>query len=223
MNLQESLNALEESVKNVIESANSDDKTSLYNALALRKNAESFGKSDKNFDVIVFGDLNRFKGLNDSFGHKAGDTAIKFVGEMIQELFVKRCNAKAFRQSGDEFVILLQSKDLEHFKSLTDTFAVCEFHYEDKNIKTAMSFGYAVSKGEIDFDTLQMRAENACQYAKSQGDGVCVEWTEEIEQESLIHLRNRCNNCGARIICNVPLRHSPQKLKCCPFCKSEFI
>lgn len=222
MNLQESLNTLEEAVKKVIEAANSDDKTPLYNALALRKDAESFGKSDKNFDVVIFGDLNRFKGLNDQFGHKAGDIAIEFVGEMIQTLIVEGCSAKAFRQSGDEFVILLNSKDLESFKSSINSFEVCEINYEDKSITTAMSFGYALSKGEVDFDTLQMRAENACQYAKSQGDGVCVEWTEEIEQESLIHLRNRCGNCGAKTVCNVPRKNNPQKLKCCPFCEKPF-
>jgi hypothetical protein len=86
-----------------------------------------------------------------------------------------------------------------------------------------MSFGYALNEGEVDFDALQMRAENACQYAKSQGDGVCVEWTEEIEQESLIHLRERCGKCGAKISCNVPRRNDPQKLKCCPFCESPFV
>jgi hypothetical protein len=86
-----------------------------------------------------------------------------------------------------------------------------------------MSFGYAISEGEIDFSTLLARAETACQYAKLQGDGICVERTEEMEQESLIHLRERCDKCGAKMTCNVSRRNDPQKLKCCPFCESPFV
>src|SRR5215211_1126531 len=114
MNLQEAISALESvkealesAVKEVVAAALSDDKTPLPNALALRAAASRVGTGGDNPDVVIFGDLNRFKGLNDQFGHIVGDAAIRFVGVLIASLVVKECKAQAFRSSGDEFVILL--------------------------------------------------------------------------------------------------------------------
>lgn len=220
MNLQEAISALESAVTEVVAAALSDDKTPLPNALALRQAASRVGTGEDNPDVVIFGDLNRFKGLNDQFGHIVGDAAIRYVGVLIDSLIVKECQAQAFRSSGDEFVILLSSSSLEQFKTIVPSFASCSFKLEDKTYKTAISFGYAVSQGETGYDELLARAETACQAAKFQGDGVCVEWTEEIEAQATDSLRDRCTNCGAKIRCDVPRDTAPpdRKLLCCPSC-----
>lgn len=220
MNLEEAINALESALKEVARAAASDDKTPLGNALALTKAASLVGIGEDNPDVVIFGDLNRFKGLNDQFGHDAGDAAIGEVGKLIQELLVKECQAQAFRRSGDEFVILLSSHSIEKFKARVSSFASCSFQFEGKAIKTAMSFGYAIRRGESSFADLLAKAETACQVAKSQGDGECVEWSEDIERQAIDSLRDRCTNCGAKITCNVPRQSFPKsrKLLCCPCC-----
>jgi len=191
MILRDALTELVAAVDKVLEAARSDDKTPLENALALREDASFFGREGTSFDVVVFGDLNRFNGLNDTNGHDAGDTAIGHVGKMIKERIIEPCKAKAFHPSGDEFVILLSQDCLPNFISLAPSFGECLFQYDGESLKTGMSFGYAITGGEDDFETLRLRAETACQYAKTLGDGVCIEWTEEIERESLTHLRER--------------------------------
>ena len=217
MNLQEAIEALKSAVAGIVEAALSDDKTPLGNALALRQAASLFGTGGDNPDVVVFGDLNRFKGLNDQLGHEAGDAAIYYVGVLLQERLVAECQAQAFRRSGDEFVILLSSQKLERFKTLAPTFASCEFQFEGETRKTAMSFGYAIGRGEADFADLLAKAETACQIAKSQGDGVCIGWSEEIERQAVHRFRGRCLNCGAKIMCDVPRQATPvsRLLSCC--------
>ena len=249
MNLQEAINALAQVVAEVAEAslrtdatldtpkrlaqaladvaaaALSDDKTPLGNSFALSEAASLVGAGGDNPDVVIFGDLNRFKGLNDQFGHIVGDAAIGYVGGLIFDLLVKGCQAKAFRRSGDEFVILLSSRELEKFKTITASFSSCSFEVSGETRKTAMSFGYAISRGAFSFEDLLSRAETACQVAKGLGDGVWVEWTEEIEREAVDNLRDRCRNCNTTIICKVPRQAAPKdgKMLYCPCCGKSLV
>jgi diguanylate cyclase (GGDEF)-like protein len=225
MNLQEAITALEQAVGEVAKAALSDDKTPLLNALALRQEASSVGVGEENPNVVVFGDLNRFKGLNDQFGHIVGDAAISYVGQMVNELLVKGCQAKGFRPSGDEFVLLLSNHSLAKFKSLVASFASCSFEFNGETRTTAMSFGYVLAAGNYTFDDLLSRAETACLVAKSQGDGACVEWSVEIEREVVDNLRDRCSHCNATITCKVSRQAAPKdgKMLCCPCCGKSLI
>ncbi len=220
---EESVSVLQAAVQSVIQTALVDDKTPLGSALALQQTFSST-TDEGSFDVVVFGDLNRFKRLNDRFTHTAGDAALRRVGTMIEELFVKECGAQAFHPSGDEFVILLKREVLESFKTYAKSFAKCAFEFEGQQIKTAMSFGYAVRQAEIDFDTLLNRADTACQAAKRLGDGSYLEWTDEIEIESksFVTLRDvHCPTCRAIITCDVPRQISQPKINICPVCSTS--
>ena len=55
--------------------------------------------------AVVFLDLDRFKVLNDAFGHPFGDAVLKLVGDRLGDLV--RDSDTVARQSGDEFLILL--------------------------------------------------------------------------------------------------------------------
>jgi diguanylate cyclase (GGDEF)-like protein len=139
-----------------------DDKTPLGTALALAQEEQLINEASSEFNVIVFGDLNDFKQLNDNFGYVAGDVAIKQVGETILEVIVKDLQAKAFRQSGDEFVILLKEDSVERFLSVTHTFSDISITHLDQKLRTAMSFGLARGDDKTSFRELQGRAEIAC-------------------------------------------------------------
>src|SRR5947209_13463386 len=132
MNLQEAINALEQAVGEIAKAAGeiakaalSDDRTPLGNAFALSQFTSSVGAGGDNPDVVILGDLNRLKALNNQFGLIVGDAAIGHVGRLIFNLLVEGCRAKAFRRSGDEFVILLSSNQLDKFKSVVPSFASC--------------------------------------------------------------------------------------------------
>jgi diguanylate cyclase (GGDEF)-like protein len=195
-----------------------DDKTSLGNALALEQEERLINDGKSKFDVIVFGDLNNFKRINDDHTHDAGDLAIRVVGETIRKIVMEDLEAEAYRQSGDEFVILLRQEFIERFLSSTSSFGNINFSHKDKELKTAMSFGYARSDGKTSFRDLLERAEVACQHAKVQGDGACVEWTENIKLNPLVRIAESCKKCGAKITCNISRQNAPAKLICCPCC-----
>ena len=124
MNFQEAVKALQLAVEELSKAALFDDKTELLNSVALGQTAAVVGTGEGHPDVVVFGDLNRFKALNDQLGHVAGDVAISAVGQLIQELLVEQCEAKAYRRSGDEFVILLSKDKLDEFKEKVLSFGV---------------------------------------------------------------------------------------------------
>ncbi|HXI23759.1 MAG TPA: GGDEF domain-containing protein [Pyrinomonadaceae bacterium] len=211
--------AVTNAVADVLQAALADDRTPLRNALALEKVSSSVGTGGDSPDVVVFGDINGLKNLNDQFGHVVGDAAIGKIGELLKYV-ADRCNAQAFRRSGDEFIVLLSSGSLEQFENEVSAFSPCEFQSDETSYRTGISFGYAVSGGEIDFIDLLSRAEAACQIAKSQGDGKCVRWTEEIERQTMESLRHRCRNCGSLIVCSIPKAALPAKrqLTTCPCC-----
>lgn len=64
---------------------------------------------DTNLSVIIL-DLDHFKGVNDMFGHLAGDTVLQIVARVLsQEL---PAEAMVARYGGDEFVVLSRAIDL---------------------------------------------------------------------------------------------------------------
>ena len=228
MNLQESISAFQTSVQTaldaVVQAALSDDRTPLGNLVALERIASVVGTGEGNPDVVIFGDINDFHAFNERYGHDAGDAAITHVGQLIKKSFVDECQGLAFRRSGDEFVILLSSLRLDQFKIIVPAFASCSFSIEEETRETAVSFGYAVSEGEVAFSDLIARAETACQVAKSKGNGVCVEWSEDIERQVTKSLRGRCSKCLASITCYAREDVLPKnrRLSCCPCCGEAF-
>ena len=216
MNLGQ-LEQLEQLIAEIRRVSLADDKTSLGNALALDREGLLINAGESEFDVIVFGDLNDFKHLNDDHGHDAGDVAITEAGEAIRKL-IEDLEAKAFRQSGDEFVILIKQDVVRRFVSAAAALVSIKFSYNEVELATSMSLGYVHIDGKTSFRDLLAKAETACQHAKAQGDGACIEWVEDMERNPLIRIGGRCLNCAAKISCNVLKQNAPPALGCCPCC-----
>jgi diguanylate cyclase (GGDEF)-like protein len=68
-------------------------------------------------------DIDAFCGLNDRYGHDAGDRALRSLAEMVEEAIGPRA-AILGRQGGDEFVILLQGIDLKDAVTIAED--ICE-------------------------------------------------------------------------------------------------
>ena len=56
--------------------------------------------------ILVFIDLDRFKEINDEYGHNEGDEVLKRVAMRLRSLF--RSDDMIFRTGGDEFIVILQ-------------------------------------------------------------------------------------------------------------------
>ena len=76
---------------------------------------------------ILFLDADKFKGVNDTFGHSGGDTVLKEIGRMLTETLRESDTAGHFagRYGGDEFVAVLDltpsGNDKRGYKELTDS------------------------------------------------------------------------------------------------------
>jgi diguanylate cyclase (GGDEF)-like protein len=112
---------LSSSIKNaqlhakVLELSLTDDLTSVHNRrffeIMLQKETERSRRYKRDLAVIMI-DIDRFKGYNDTFGHPAGDEALKEVAHCIEEA-ARRGLDVVSRYGGEEFVIILPETGTE--------------------------------------------------------------------------------------------------------------
>lgn len=91
------------------ELANIDELTSMSNRKAFKNDLNQILTSHRKTDLghgLIYIDLDGFKLINDSYGHTAGDEALRHIGLRIQESI--RSSDKAYRIGGDEFTVILQ-------------------------------------------------------------------------------------------------------------------
>lgn len=121
--------------------------------------------------LIVF-DIDKFKAINDNFGHQAGDRALQAIAQ--QAAASLRQHDVLYRYAGDEFVILLENTPL------ADAVAVAErvrqaaenirFTYRgSQELRITVSLGVAPSRPNDTPETLFERADKALYAAKNQG------------------------------------------------------
>jgi len=88
-----------------------DSLTGLYNRRHFdRVITHEFNRAKRQHTPLIFAilDVDFFKKYNDTYGHQAGDTTLKRIGEVLLS-FTKRSGDFAFRVGGEEFAIILQS------------------------------------------------------------------------------------------------------------------
>jgi diguanylate cyclase (GGDEF)-like protein len=144
-----------------------DELTGLYNRrgfftvgekyfnMAKRKNTEM---------LVVFCDLNRFKDINDSYGHKEGDEALKQTAMILKTAF--RNYDIVSRFGGDEFVLLLDNTTASDFQSLKKRLDTALAAYNDssgKKYRISISYGFSSFKYDrnpaLTFDDLLDEAD----------------------------------------------------------------
>jgi diguanylate cyclase (GGDEF)-like protein len=121
-----------------------DTLTRLYNRAAFEKDLKRL-KTRKMFSVVAM-DINNFKAINDTYGHKYGDTVLKKVAAIIRDSFIDRCTC--YHISGDEFFVICRDANLEKLeqmlKSMTDK--LTEERRNDNCLPT-IAYGYSFFQG----------------------------------------------------------------------------
>lgn len=122
--------------------------------------------------AVLFLDIDRFKGINDSLGHATGDELIVALGRRIETCL--RPGDTVARLSGDEFVILLESVrdagDAEKVAERIHSSMSTPFQVSSVEVYCTMSIGITLGGDEYDrAEDLLRDADIAMYQAKAQG------------------------------------------------------
>ncbi|MDZ7890688.1 MAG: EAL domain-containing protein [Rhodoferax sp.] len=140
---------------------------------------------------ILFIDLDRFKAVNDSMGHAAGDVLLIEVARRLRE--VLREIDVVCRQSGDEFLVLV--RDIDHWESLGELAQRILRAVEapvvlaQVPVKVSASMGIALFPEDgCDFETLVKNADIAVYQAKTLGRARYSFYHSELNSRLLANL-----------------------------------
>jgi diguanylate cyclase (GGDEF)-like protein len=140
-----------------------------FEALFNQALKESKRTRDK-LSVVLF-DIDRFKEINDRFGHLAGDAVLHRVGALAQE--VLRDSDAICRWGGDEFLVMLKACGLDDALTLATKIGEhmknSELSYDGHAIGISVSLGVAQQRIGEDADDLIGRVDGALYQAKSLG------------------------------------------------------
>jgi diguanylate cyclase (GGDEF)-like protein/PAS domain S-box-containing protein len=166
------ITALAESRARLHHLANHDQLTGLPNRAALTERLHDALAAARRRDSsvsLLYCDLDGFKGVNDRFGHLAGDHVLKETADRL--LTATRAGDTVARMGGDEFVILVEDGEARAIRALLGRVreAVNE-PIELPNgqvVSVALTAGAATADGTSDVDDLLGRADAAMYAAKA--------------------------------------------------------
>lgn len=98
--------------------ANADSLTGLLNRSGFLTELKAASNESDNLSLFYL-DLNKFKPVNDTYGHAAGDIVLQEIGLRLKNLFPEK--SLSTRLGGDEFCILLLDKSKDDALKLIDT------------------------------------------------------------------------------------------------------
>jgi diguanylate cyclase len=167
--------------KELTKQAITDPLTGLYNkrqiemlirkefAMAIRGRKRGLAEGQVGCIMI---DIDRFKQINDSFGHLAGDHLLRQFAERVSSSL--RVYDALGRFGGDEFVVILPGSGLSHSCGVArKIWALVRdepFHVGGRPVKVTLSLGVSVSEaGEADSTCMIKRADDALYLAKENG------------------------------------------------------
>lgn len=126
---------------------------------------------------LLFLDLDRFKFVNDSLGHAAGDELLKAVGRRIERALTAE-NAVLARVGGDELVVLMRALDSpDHIAQAAERLLAKfddPFTIDGVKLNVGTSIGMAVSVVGDTADELYRHADAALYEAKERGRNQAV-------------------------------------------------
>jgi diguanylate cyclase (GGDEF)-like protein len=128
-------------------------------------------KRDNESLCIVMADLDHFKGVNDSFGHLAGDVVLRGISDSLRR-GVRRHEAIG-RYGGEEFLILLPgcpfAVAIERAEALRNRIQANPIALDDRSINVTCSFGIAEYVWGAGVEQLVAKADEALYDAKNTG------------------------------------------------------
>jgi diguanylate cyclase len=126
--------------------------------------------------VMLLWDLDNFKLINDSYGHRAGDRVLQSVAACF--LAAVRGDDFVARIGGEEFVMLLTGTEIAHALLIANEVRTAvealRFHFRGTPVRVTVSCGLAELKEHDGAGTVFDRADSALYRAKQGGKNLCV-------------------------------------------------
>ena len=162
-----------------------DELTGLFNRRQILNLAERevllAGRSGTNMGIILF-DLDRFKTVNDTYGHLAGDEVLSSVSRALKAEM--RASDLIGRYGGEEFVVICPSTDSHTSECIAERLRKCidalDIDYGGEKISVSASFGVqsGVFQGDESLSDFLDMADKALYSAKREGRNRVVVYKE---------------------------------------------
>jgi len=172
--LSKKVRKLEKELEIVKQESKKDFLTKLYNRRALDdlmeiKEAE-FKRYERNFSVVMF-DLDKFKDVNDTYGHDAGDVVVVAFAKILKK--VCRTVDVVGRFGGEEFMAILSDTDTKggviFAEKVRKHVQKARFMYQRKRITITVSSGVAEREKHISLSATANSADEYLYVAKANG------------------------------------------------------
>lgn len=179
----------QESNEQLYKLANVDTLTKIFNRRKLMEELENLSKKNgpARRSALLFIDIDRFKSINDWYGHEMGDLLLVEVAERLKA--VTRESDILARQGGDEFIILLNNiKDKNEIQEISyrivDSFKK-PFFLEGKTLVATVSVGGALYPDDSDYYYNLMKFADISLYeAKLAGKNRAVMYNDRMNSEA---------------------------------------
>ena len=180
----------------LLNSSNRDALTGLYNRQAFDKMMGKIlaeytlpkrrcnDKPEQYFFALL--DIDRFKSINDNFGHLLGDEVLLHFAQIMMKSF--RDDDLLFRYGGEEFAVALQTDDEEIARMVFERFRNNIEKYNFPQVgKVTVSIGYTKTSESMLVTSLTEYADKALYYAKEHGRNQVHCYETLVENGSLVH------------------------------------
>lgn len=154
------------------DSMNRDHLTNLYNRRKMQVDLDAFVSQNNAYLLsATFIDADRFKGINDYFGHDAGDNALQYIARKLQK-HAKRLNGEVYRYGGEEFILLCfmpRALLLNGLETLRNDIKDEKIPNEKRPISLTVSMGVSFWDESKNQDEFIKTADEAVYKAKANG------------------------------------------------------
>lgn len=169
--------------------ARTDGLTGIYNRLyfmELFAQASKKAAEEKEFLSVALFDIDKFKRVNDTYGHLAGDDVIKMVASVAQK-YADTNNGFCCRYGGEEFLVVLPGYDkdraLNVFENMHAEIKATKVPYKDIQIDVNVCIGFSTYPTLCqDSSMLISRADKAMYYGKEHGRGRLVMDSKDLDE-----------------------------------------
>ena len=126
--------------------------------------------------TLAICDIDKFKRINDTYGHQAGDKVLKLIAKLIATR-IRKVDFLA-RYGGEEFVVILPETTSEQALGFLDKIravvAKTSFKFKSEPVQITISFGLSEFTADDSVETVFERADKALYDAKNGGRNKCV-------------------------------------------------